>query len=106
MVLACASMLFSTNSAIAFRGLLCERAMMRIAFQSSPIRSLPLSLALAFMPVLRPYSRSPSKEKAIPLLAESLHSWPDHSRDPRKDNRATLRQRIPGALALAVTDEP
>src|ERR1700682_6260486 len=43
MVLACASMQFSTNSAIALSGLLCERAMIRIAFQSSPIRSLPLS---------------------------------------------------------------
>src|SRR5215831_2880947 len=42
-VLACASMLFSTNSAIAFRGLLWESAMMRIAFQSSPIRNLPFS---------------------------------------------------------------
>src|SRR5215469_9896509 len=40
-VLAWASMPFSTNSAIAFNGLLCERAMMRIAFQSSPILSLP-----------------------------------------------------------------
>ena len=45
-VLARASMLFSTNSAMAFRGLLWERAMMRMAFQSSPIRSLPLSDAL------------------------------------------------------------
>src|ERR1700682_3637057 len=43
MVLACASMQFSTNSAIALSGLLCERAMIRIAFQSSPIRSLPPS---------------------------------------------------------------
>src|SRR5579875_570861 len=40
-VLACASIEFSTNSAIAFKGLLCESAMMRIAFQSSPIFSLP-----------------------------------------------------------------
>ena len=30
------------------QGLLCESAMIRIAFQSSPIRSLPLSLALCF----------------------------------------------------------
>ena len=43
MVLAWASMLFSTNSAMAFSGLLCESAMIRIAFQSSPIRNLPLS---------------------------------------------------------------
>ena len=41
MVFACASIEFSTNSAIAFKGLLCESAMMRIAFQSSPILSLP-----------------------------------------------------------------
>src|SRR5207249_11681821 len=43
MVLACASMLFSTNSAMALSGLLCDSAMMRMAFQSSPIRNLPLS---------------------------------------------------------------
>ena len=36
-------MLFSTNSAMAFSGLLCESAMIRMAFQSSPIRNLPLS---------------------------------------------------------------
>jgi hypothetical protein len=34
-------MLFSTSSAIAFSGLLCDSAMMVIAFQSSPILSLP-----------------------------------------------------------------
>jgi hypothetical protein len=38
-------MLFSTSSAIAFSGLLCDRAMIRIAFQSSPIRSLPFASA-------------------------------------------------------------
>src|ERR1035438_6786822 len=43
MVFACASMQFSTNSAMALSGLLCERAMIRMAFQSSPIRNLPLS---------------------------------------------------------------
>jgi len=41
-------MLFSTNSAMAFRGLLSESAMMRMAFQSSPMRSLPLFLLLDF----------------------------------------------------------
>jgi hypothetical protein len=30
---ACASIAFSTNSAIAFNGLLCESAMIRMAFQ-------------------------------------------------------------------------
>src|SRR6187431_2260564 len=39
-------MLFSTNSAIALSGLLCESAMMRMAFQSSPILSLPPSAGL------------------------------------------------------------
>jgi len=34
-------MLFSTNSAIAFSGLLCDSAMIVIAFQSSPIFSRP-----------------------------------------------------------------
>src|SRR5713101_3486045 len=58
MVLACASMLFSTNSAMALSGLLCESAMIRIAFQSSPIRNLPLSdffdlAALVFATVTR-----------------------------------------------------
>jgi hypothetical protein len=38
---ALASMLFSTSSAIAFKGLVCDSAMMVMAFQSSPIRSLP-----------------------------------------------------------------
>jgi hypothetical protein len=45
-VFASASMLFSTNSAIAFKGLLCDSSMMRIAFQSSPILSLPRSAVL------------------------------------------------------------
>src|SRR5580765_436352 len=40
-------MLFSTNSAIALSGLLCESAMIRIAFQSSPILSLPPSPGLS-----------------------------------------------------------
>src|SRR5882762_1161135 len=58
MVLACASMLFSTSSAMALSGLLCESAMIRIAFQSSPIRNLPLSdsfdlAALIFATVTR-----------------------------------------------------
>jgi len=43
-----ASMQFWTNSAIAFSGWLCESAMIRIAFQSSPILSLPLSAAFGF----------------------------------------------------------
>jgi hypothetical protein len=34
---------------IALSGLLCERAIIRIAFQSSPILSFPRSLVLAFM---------------------------------------------------------
>jgi hypothetical protein len=41
--------LFSTSSAIAFSGLLCDRAMIRIAFQSSPIRSLPFASAARAM---------------------------------------------------------
>src|SRR5260370_1393490 len=42
--LARASMLFSMNSATALSGLLWESAMMRIAFQLSPIRNLPASV--------------------------------------------------------------
>ena len=41
MTVARASILFSTNSAIAFKGLFCERAMMVMTFQLSPILSLP-----------------------------------------------------------------
>ena len=44
--LARASMLFYTNSAMALSGLLCESAMILIAFQSSPILILPLALDL------------------------------------------------------------
>src|ERR1700693_5068548 len=62
MVLACASMQFSKNFAMALRGLLCERAMIRIAFQSSPIRNLPLSdsfdlVVLSFAMVTRNSTR-------------------------------------------------
>ena len=35
----------------ALSGLLCDSAIMRIAFQSSPIRSLPLSLLLTFVAI-------------------------------------------------------
>src|ERR1700681_2096525 len=55
-------MLFSTSSAIAFSGLLCDRAMIRIAFQSSPIRSLPFASAALAM------SQSDS------VLGSKLHS--------------------------------
>jgi hypothetical protein len=51
MVFASASMQFSTNSAIALSGLLCDSEIMQIAFQSSPIRSLPLSLFPAFVAI-------------------------------------------------------
>src|SRR5215472_10888781 len=54
MVLAFASILFSTSSAMALRGLLCDSAMMRIAFQSSPIRNLPRSDALDFTALILP----------------------------------------------------
>src|SRR6185503_15989040 len=41
MVLARASMEFSTNSAMALRGFDCDSAMIVIAFQSLPMRNLP-----------------------------------------------------------------
>src|SRR5215468_3680951 len=47
-------MLFSTSSAMALRGLLCERAIMRIAVQSSPIRNFPRSDALDFTALILP----------------------------------------------------
>src|SRR5258705_1348792 len=59
MVFACASMEFSTNSAMALSGLLCERAMIRIAFQSSPIRNLPLSESVDLvMPIFATVTRN------------------------------------------------
>src|SRR5439155_10642617 len=72
MVLACASMLFSTNSAIALSGLLCENAMIRIAFQSSPIRNLPLSdsfdfAALIFATMIRNFDATAREGR--PLFA-------------------------------------
>ena len=36
-------------ASLILRGLLCDRAIIRIAFQSSPIRSLPLSLVFNFI---------------------------------------------------------
>src|SRR6516162_3840678 len=39
---------------MALRGLLCESAIMRIAFQSSPIRNFPLSDALYFTALILP----------------------------------------------------
>src|SRR5882724_6263041 len=96
MVLACASMLFSTNSAMALSGLLCESAMIRIAFQSSPIRNLPLSdffdlAALVFATVTRnstgrvqeregpPASACPltiSDDRPQPVISHSLYRGP------------------------------
>src|SRR5204862_6415685 len=43
-----ASMLFSTSSAVALSGLLYDSAMMVIAFQSSPILSLPRARGRVF----------------------------------------------------------
>jgi hypothetical protein len=59
-------MLFSTNSAIALSGLLCDSAMIRIAFQSSPIRSFPVSLFLTFISRFDPRS----------ILVETEITWP------------------------------
>ena len=42
--------LFSTNSATAFSGLLCDSAMIVIAFQSSPMRSRPPAAGRACVP--------------------------------------------------------
>jgi hypothetical protein len=75
---ACASMLFSTSSAIAFSGLLCDRAMILMAFQSSPIRSLPFASAALAMSqsdsVLGSnYTRRWYREIAIPVQPNSVH---------------------------------
>src|SRR6516165_6709986 len=79
-VLACASMLFSTNSAMALRGLACDSAMIRMAFQSSPILSLPLSdsfdlAALVFATMARsPRSCLEGRVKcSAPALSHSLY---------------------------------
>src|ERR1019366_8498493 len=74
MDLACASMLFSTNSATALSGLLWESAMMRIAFQSSPILSLPLALRLrsTVLYILRDRPRS-GRDAYLYELNRSIH---------------------------------
>src|SRR6185437_1097757 len=86
-VLACASIEFSTNLVIAFRGLLCDSAMMRIAFQSSPIRSLPLSVSFdrvdfvfeAFDFVTR-ISSDAALARSLRALRGSLHEWVNRTR--------------------------
>src|SRR5438034_8412611 len=77
MVLACASMLFSTNSAIALSGLLCENAMIRIAFQSSPIRNLPLSdsfdfAALIFATMIRNFDATAREGRPLLVSQQPL----------------------------------
>ena len=84
-----ASMLFSTNSAMALSGLLCESAIIRIAFQSSPIRNLPLAdsldLAIIFCNIdkvsgrERPGGVAASPRPALyrePPLSGKSHSCP------------------------------
>src|ERR1700730_9766898 len=71
-------MLFSTSSAIAFSGLLCDRAMILIAFQSSPIRSLPFaSAALAMSQSDSVLGSSDTwrwcREITIPVQPKSVH---------------------------------
>ena len=71
-------MLFSTNSAIAFSGLLCDSAMIRIAFQSSPIRSLPFASAARAMSqsdsVLgSSYTRRWYREITAPVQPNTVH---------------------------------
>jgi hypothetical protein len=64
MVRALASMLFSTSSAIAFNGLLCDSAIMVMAFQSSPIFNRPRVLA-----------GSPLSSCGIKLVKETASSF-------------------------------
>src|SRR5271163_527098 len=71
-------MQFSTSSAIAFNGLLCDRAMIRIAFQSSPIRSLPFASAVRAMShsdsVLGSiYTRRWNREITAPVQPNRVH---------------------------------
>ncbi len=92
MVLACASMLFSTNSAIDLSGLLCESAMIRIAFQSSPTRSLPLSLLFTFIldqPRVSMGRVGFAYPQGSPVTRRSIRQ-PDHRWTHRKSSEAAL----------------
>src|SRR5450755_486314 len=91
---ACASMLFSTNSAMALSGLLCDRAMIRIAFQSSPILSLPAALGRSLRAVLAAVT------DARPLVVSSAPLWPPGPRLARE-------ARVVGPLSdLSGSEEP
>src|SRR5437660_12608849 len=101
-VLACASILFSTNSAMALSGLLCDRAMIRIAFQSSPIRNLPLSdsfdlVALVFATVTKNSAgwRKPGKnDHSLPAVTSYIEAFSCRARltqqRPRNPNYMRL----------------
>src|SRR5215467_12000962 len=87
-----ASMLFSTNSATAFNGFCCESAMIVIAFQSSPMRSLP-----EFFITDQNYQKSPPAHGIISQHPEQPETRPVARlflfprSTPRKDRRAAAQ---------------
>src|SRR5690349_19678975 len=88
MVLACASMLFSTNSAMALSGLACESAMIRMAFQSSPILNLPRSDSLDLAALV-------FRHDGTDLLGDCLEVRPFSARPQSLTNRgACCRARV------------
>src|SRR5262245_54356739 len=107
-------MQFSTNSAIAFSGLLCDSAMMRIAFQSSPIRSLPPAMSLLPAkppPVLSACAPVVARDDASHELVEQRNSEcgvamvraPDHAFCDELIPRWTQRGHLPIQLVSDVS---
>src|SRR3974377_1373695 len=77
MFFARASMLFSTNSATALSGLLCDNAIIRIAFQLSPMRNRPESVAFNQVindeSALRNQARNSPARRAFIDVATKFH---------------------------------
>jgi hypothetical protein len=90
-------MLFSTNSAMAFKGLDCDSAMIRMAFQSSPIRNLPVSLFFAFM--LRRQNQTVTQGDAYITLCSFA---PDLASQPVSAKVIKLNDSENGLLAAAL----
>jgi hypothetical protein len=68
MVRACASMLFSTNSAMALYGLFCDKAMIVMAFHASPMRTRPL---VALAPTVALRARPAGAAGFLPICCRS-----------------------------------
>src|SRR5947209_4602243 len=98
---ALASMLFSTSSAIALSGLLCDRAMMVIAFQSSPILSLPRAARGLSRSISRLRSLNAAALLQAPGSSTSV-SFREHAVALQVDNLLGLRERKRNRIVPAV----